>query len=68
VDEWREVCTILAQHGFVEVRRRASHIIMQRNDAGNTTSVAVPDRPEIRRGTLQSITRQSDSPRALFEA
>ena len=39
----REVCDILERHGFVEVRRRGSHIIMQRVDDGSTTTVPVPD-------------------------
>ena len=26
----REVCRILQQHGFAEVRRRGSHVVMQR--------------------------------------
>jgi predicted RNA binding protein YcfA (HicA-like mRNA interferase family) len=68
VPSGREVGAILAHHGFTEVRRRGSHIIMQRKDVGDTTTVPVPDHPEIRRGTLQSIIRQSGLPRALFEA
>ena len=27
----RQICRILQQHGFVEVRRRGSHIVMQRH-------------------------------------
>jgi len=26
----KEVCKILARHGFQEVRRRGSHVVMQR--------------------------------------
>jgi predicted RNA binding protein YcfA (HicA-like mRNA interferase family) len=63
----REVCTILAQHGFVEVRQRGSHIIMQKQIPGSTITVPVPNHDEVRIGTLQSIMRQSGLPRALFE-
>ncbi|PYV49905.1 MAG: hypothetical protein DMG92_09515 [Acidobacteria bacterium] len=63
----REVCRILAQNGFEEVRRRGSHIVMQRRVAGSTITVPVPDHSELRRGTLMSIIRQSQLPRALFE-
>ncbi len=63
----REVCAILALHGFIEVRQRGSHIIMQRNDAGNTITVPVPDHAEIRRGTLRAIIRQSGLAKELFE-
>ena len=64
----REVCRILEAHGFVQVRQRGSHIIMQRREAAGTTTVPVPDHNEVRRGTLRSIIRQSGLPRSLFEA
>ena len=63
----REVCAILAAHGFSEVRRRGSHILMQRAESGDTTTVPVPDHRELRMGTLMSIIRQSGLPRTLFE-
>ena len=63
----REVCRILQQHGFVEVRRRGSHIVMQRRaDAGSVT-VPIPDHGELAIGTLQSIIRQSGVARTEFE-
>jgi predicted RNA binding protein YcfA (HicA-like mRNA interferase family) len=61
------VCAILVRHGFVEVRRRSSHIIMQRREDGGTTTVPVPDHKELRVGTLRSIIRQSGVPRSEFE-
>ena len=64
----KEVCAILAQHGFVEVRRRGSHIIMQKHIEGTTITVPVPDHAEIRIGTLLSIIRQSGLSRSFFEA
>lgn len=63
----REACAILAAHGFAEVRRRGSHIVMQRRTSTTTTTVPVPDHRELRAGTLQSVIRQSGLPRALFE-
>ncbi len=62
-----EVCQILADHGFREVRRRGSHIVMQKRSATSTITVAVPDHTELRLGTLQAIIRQSGLPRRLFE-
>ncbi len=59
---------ILARHGFAEVRRRGSHIVMQKKVLQNTITVPVPDHDEIRIGTLQSIIRQSGLPRAEFES
>ncbi|MGH7201905.1 MAG: type II toxin-antitoxin system HicA family toxin [Planctomycetaceae bacterium] len=63
----QEVCKMLERHGFVEVRRRSSHIIMQRQDADGTTTVPVPNHDEVRIGTLRSIIRQSGIPRSEFE-
>ena len=61
------VCGILARHGFVEVRRRGSHIVMQRTDSEGTTTVPVPDHREVHMGTLRSIIRQSGLSRSDFE-
>lgn len=63
----KEVCAILANHGFKEVRRRGSHIVMQKKSSQGTITVPVPDHDEIRIGTLQSIIRQSGVPRSDFE-
>lgn len=62
-----EVCRILADHGFVEVRRRGSHIVMQKAEDEGSVTVPVPDHKEIRAGTLMSIIRQSRLPRSEFE-
>ena len=64
----KEVCAILARHGFVEVRQRGSHIVMQKKLPQGTITVPVPDHNEIRIGTLQSIIRQSGLPRSEFES
>ena len=63
----REACDILKDHGFVEVRRRGSHIVLQLRRADTTLTVPVPNHRELRSGTLQSIIRQSRLPRTLFE-
>ena len=63
----RDACRILAKHGFVEVRRRGSHVVMQRRDGESTRTVPVPDHSELRVGTLLSIIRQSGLARSLFE-
>ncbi|MCL4265906.1 MAG: type II toxin-antitoxin system HicA family toxin [Anaerolineae bacterium] len=63
----REVCKILEEQGFVQVRQQGSHIIVQRRIANSTTTVPVPNHKEIRQGALRSIIRQSGLPRALFE-
>jgi predicted RNA binding protein YcfA (HicA-like mRNA interferase family) len=64
----RDVCKILDAHGFAQVRQRGSHIVMQKRSEQTTTTVPVPDHPELKTGTLASIIRQSGLPRILFEA
>ena len=64
----KDVCTILEKNGFFEVRRRGSHIVMQKKLAKGTITVPVPDHNEIRIGTLQSIIRQSGLPKHEFES
>ena len=63
----REVCAILASNGFLEIRRRGSHILMQKRTDDSTITVPVPAHREIRIGTLQSIIRQSKVSRSEFE-
>ena len=63
----KEVCAILRKSGFEEVRRRGSHVVMQKKIALGTITVPVPDHGEIRIGTLQSIIRQSGVPRSESE-
>jgi predicted RNA binding protein YcfA (HicA-like mRNA interferase family) len=55
----REVCRILAAHGFAEVRQKGSHIVMQKKLADSTVTVPVPDHKELKTGTLRAIIRQS---------
>jgi predicted RNA binding protein YcfA (HicA-like mRNA interferase family) len=63
----REVCELLAAQGFAEVRLRGSHIVMQKRLPDTTVTVVVPDRRELRMGTLASVIRQSRLPRDIFE-
>ena len=63
----KQVCTILKQHGFVEIRQRGSHIVMQKRLADTTITVPVPNHPELRVGTLVSIIRQSGINKSEFE-
>jgi predicted RNA binding protein YcfA (HicA-like mRNA interferase family) len=56
------------RHGFVEVRQRGSHIVMQKRLLDTTITIPVPNHAELRTGTLQSIIRQSGLPRTEFES
>ena len=63
----REVYRILEKHGFTEVRRRGSHVVMQRRTDSGTVTVPIPNHPELKIGTLLSIIRQSGVSRTEFE-
>lgn len=62
-----ETCKILERCGFVAVRQRGSHRIMQLQTEETTVTVPVPLHDPLRRGTLQSIIRQSGLDKSLFE-
>lgn len=62
-----DLCRILELHGFLRIRQKGSHVIMQLQSKGTTVTVPVPMHREIKKGTLQSIIRQSGLPRHLFE-
>jgi len=51
----KEVCQILTKHGFVQVRKRGSHVVMQKKVEGTTVTVPVPIHKELKTGTLFSI-------------
>ncbi|WP_204103946.1 MULTISPECIES: type II toxin-antitoxin system HicA family toxin [Spirulina sp. CCY15215] len=63
----KQICKILQNNGFVEIRQKGSHIIMQKQIENATISVVIPNYSEVKIGTLASIIRQSDLPRSLFE-
>jgi predicted RNA binding protein YcfA (HicA-like mRNA interferase family) len=52
----REAIRALERLGFVQVRQRGSHIVLQR---GSTTCV-VPQRRELKLGTLAGILNQAE--------
>ncbi|MCC6389935.1 MAG: type II toxin-antitoxin system HicA family toxin [Bryobacterales bacterium] len=58
---------ILEQYGFLPVRQRGSHRVMQKRTESTTITVPVPLHNPVRAGTLSSIIRQSGLPRSLFE-
>lgn len=52
-----EICRILETEGFLRVRQKASHTILQKRTEHTTITVPVPMHRTIRIGTLQSIIR-----------
>ena len=63
----KAVCKILKRHGFVQIRQRGSHVIMQKKTENSTITVPVPDHSELKIGTLRSIIRQSGIAKAEFD-
>ena len=57
-----EICRILETEGFLRVRQKGSHTILQKRTEQTTITVPVPMHRTIRIGTLQSIIRQSRLP------
>ena len=55
----KAVCSILASHGFENVRQSGGHVIMQLKLQGTTITDLMPNHKELRTGTLRSIIRQS---------
>jgi predicted RNA binding protein YcfA (HicA-like mRNA interferase family) len=47
-----DLCRILEAHGFLAVRQRGSHVVMQQKDGITTITVPIPMHREIRIGTL----------------
>ena len=64
----KEVCRLHEKQGVTEVRRKGSHVVMQRRSQEGSVTVPVPDHAEIRIGTLLSIIRQSGLQRSDFES
>ena len=54
-----EICKLLQRHGFVPIRQRGSHRIMQKRTDSETLTVPVPLQKDLKPGTLGSIIRQS---------
>jgi predicted RNA binding protein YcfA (HicA-like mRNA interferase family) len=64
----KQVCKILSDNGFYEVRQKGSHIIMQKKSDESTITIPVPNHTELKIGTLQSIIRQSKLSKDIFES
>jgi predicted RNA binding protein YcfA (HicA-like mRNA interferase family) len=63
----KEICKILETNGFIEVRQKGSHIVMQKLIEDSTLTAIIPNHTSVKVGTLMSIIRQSQLPRSLFE-
>ena len=63
----KEICELLGQYGFVKVRQRGSHLMMQKKTGETIITIPVPNHKQLKSGTLSSIVRQSQLERSIFE-
>ncbi|MEI6675678.1 MAG: type II toxin-antitoxin system HicA family toxin [Verrucomicrobiota bacterium] len=61
------MCRLLEGQGFVEIRQRGSHRILQLWTGESTRTIPVPMHNDLKPGTLAAIIRQSGLDRARFE-
>ncbi|MFO5438882.1 MAG: type II toxin-antitoxin system HicA family toxin [Dolichospermum sp.] len=54
----KEICKILQDNGFTEVRQKGSHIVMQKAIEDSTLTAIVPNHSSVKLGILMSIIRQ----------
>lgn len=54
-----KIIKALGKAGFQVVGRKGSHVRLKRKTSDNVYIVIVPLHPEIKKGTLKSIIRQS---------
>jgi predicted RNA binding protein YcfA (HicA-like mRNA interferase family) len=62
----RQVVKALTKASFEIVGRKGSHVRLKKKTPAKTYIVIVPMHPEIKRGTLKSIIRQSGIPSNEF--
>jgi len=55
----KELIRVLKKAGFVEVRRKGSHVSLQKVTAEKTFKTVVPLHRELAKGTLLDILRQT---------
>jgi predicted RNA binding protein YcfA (HicA-like mRNA interferase family) len=63
----KQICKILEDNGFIAIRQKGSHIVMQKQIDNSTITAILPNHSPVKIGTLMSIIRQSQLPRFLFE-
>jgi predicted RNA binding protein YcfA (HicA-like mRNA interferase family) len=58
----KQVCRLLEDHGFQEVRRRGSHVVMQLRSDEGTTTIPVPDHAELSAGRFYRLFAKAACP------
>jgi predicted RNA binding protein YcfA (HicA-like mRNA interferase family) len=55
----KEIIRALEKAGFRVIRQKGSHISLYKRSDTKTYLVVVPNKPEVKRGTLLSILKQA---------
>ncbi len=55
----KEVIKALSKAGFIYVRTRGSHVILNKQNENVKITVPVPLHPELAKGTLKSIIKEA---------
>jgi predicted RNA binding protein YcfA (HicA-like mRNA interferase family) len=61
-----ELIKFLSDFGFVLIRTKGSHAIVQKNTPSETITVPIPLHKDIKIGTLNSIIRQTGLAKETF--
>lgn len=56
----QKVVKALSKKGFVMVRQRGSHMVIQRVELEGTKTIPVPNHNELAKGTLRAILRKAE--------
>lgn len=55
----KDLIRALEKEGFISIRQKGSHIILQRRSAQEVITTVIPNHSEIAKGTLKSILRKT---------
>jgi predicted RNA binding protein YcfA (HicA-like mRNA interferase family) len=53
-----ELVRALEKRGFMVIRQRGSHIVLQRRDAHQIVTTVIPNHKELAKGTLHTILKK----------
>jgi len=62
----KEIVKVLERDGFKPIRQKGSHISLYKKSIDKTYLVVVPDKKEVKRGTLLGILKQAGMDRERF--
>lgn len=55
----KDLIRALEKEGYQVIRRKGSHIVLQKKAPPEVITTVVPDHPDIAKGTLRSILRKT---------